>query len=198
MNIASTARLNIRHFTLDDAPFVLELVNDPDWLRYIGDRNAHSIDDARAYAQRAIDSYTRQGFGLYVVESRDSRGAIGIAGFVRRDGLNAPDLGFAFLATARGNGFALEACRALLQAAPMLPGLVPREGSPSPEHGSQGDIATRIFAVATEDNSASIRLLEKLGFQRMGDVRLPNTNAPLLLFSTGLNPVQSAATPPQL
>jgi RimJ/RimL family protein N-acetyltransferase len=143
----STPRLRLSPFTLDDAPFVLELVNDPDWLRYIGDRNVRGLEDARRYLREGpIASYARNGFGLLRVALATTAEPVGMCGMVRRDTLPGPDLGFAFLPRYRGHGYAREAVDAVLADARERLRL------------------DRILAITTPDNAGSIALLEKAGF----------------------------------
>ena len=154
-----TARLTIRRFTTDDAPFVYALYNDPDFLHYIGDRGVHSVADARAYIEAGpIASYARHGFGLYVVELKSTGEPIGVCGILKRDSLDAPDLGFAFLPDYRSRGYAGEAARSVLAFA-------------------RGTLRlTRILAITSPGNAISMALLRKLGFtlERMD----PGTGAP--------------------
>ena len=159
-----TPRLTLRRFTLDDAPFILELVNDPDWIRHIGDRKVRSLEDARGYVRRAaLTPYERHGFGLYRVERNDSGRAVGMCGLVKREGLDDVDIGFAFLPAGRGQGFAAEAAEAVLAHAKAL--------------GIE-----RVVAVVAPANAASIRLLEKIGMRSKGPVRLPQGDEEILLF----------------
>src|SRR5262245_42217627 len=96
--ILETSRLLLRRLTEDDAPFVLELVNDPDWLRYIGDKKVRNLVDACRYLQEGpLLMYQRCGHGLYAVELKSSGLLIGICGLIKREGLDDVDLGFAFL-----------------------------------------------------------------------------------------------------
>jgi RimJ/RimL family protein N-acetyltransferase len=146
--VLQTARLALRPFTLDDAAFILELVNDPSFLRYIGDKGVRSEDDARRYLRDGpLASYARFGFGLYAVELTDGRAPIGMCGILKRDALPDPDLGFAFLPRHRSQGFALEAVSAVLADARARHGL------------------TRILAITSLENARSIALLEKAGFR---------------------------------
>ena len=146
--IAETERLRLRPFHESDAPMVLELLNDPAWLRFIGDRKVRSLDDARDYVRKLSGGYERNGFGLYLVERKDDREPLGMCGLVKRDTLRDPDLGFAFLARHRGAGYAEEAARATLL------------------HAKSDLRLPRLAAVATPDNQRSARLLERLGFVR--------------------------------
>ena len=148
--IAETGRLRLRPFRESDAELILELLNDPEWLRFIGDRNVRSLDDARTYLGKLDAAYAKHGFGLYRVERKADGASLGMCGLVKRDTLPDPDLGFAFLERHRGAGYAEEAARATL------------------DHASRGLGLKRLAAIATPDNERSARLLEKLGFARDG------------------------------
>ncbi len=156
MIVRETHRLRLRWATASDAEFILELVNDPDWLRFIGDRGVQDLDAARVFIEeRLVASYHEHGYGLYLTERREDGVPIGICGLVRREGLDGPDVGFAFLRAYRSLGFAYEAAAATLEFAGDDLGL------------------ERIFAVTEPDNHSSIRLLTRLGLRSTGMVRLP-------------------------
>lgn len=158
-------RLALRPLVAADAAFIHALVTDPDWLRYIGDRGVRTIDDARAYIENGPRAmYARCGHGLLAVEPRGGGGPLGICGILRREGLEDPDLGFAFLSAHRGHGYALEAAAATLEWAR--------------ESGRFG----RIVAITSRENAASMRLLAKLGFGDEGTVRLAADAEPVRLF----------------
>ena len=143
----STPRLRLAPLTLDDAGFILELVNDPDWLRYIGDRNVRSRGDAERYlSEGPMASYERNGFGLLRAALAATGEPIGIAGILKREGLPDPDVGFAFLPAHRRLGYAREALAAVLADARGRLGL------------------RRILAITSPDNAGSIALLEEEGF----------------------------------
>ena len=152
MIVTETQRLILRRLVTDDAAFILELVNDPDWLRYIGDKNVHSLDDARTYLEKGpIDMYRRVGFGLFCVELKSNGVPIGMCGLIKRESLEDVDIGFAFLPPYRAQGYAREAARATLEYGRSVAGL------------------RRIVAITSPDNDASGRLLEAVGlsFERM-------------------------------
>jgi len=152
VNVLSTSRLSLRRLDEGDAAFIVELMNDPDWLRFIGDRGVRTLDDARDYIATGPGAmYARHGYGLYAVERRNEPGPIGICGLVRRDWLEDADLGFAFLPAFRGAGYAREAAAATL------------------EHAKDDLGLHRVLAIVSPENEASVRLLAKLGmtFQRM-------------------------------
>jgi RimJ/RimL family protein N-acetyltransferase len=158
MTVLETERLILRHFNLDDAPFVLTLLNEPSFLQYIGDKKVRTIDDARQYITNGPRaSYERHGFGLYRVELADSNTPIGMCGLLKRDELPDPDIGFAFLPDYWNKGFAFEAATAVLN------------------YAREQLKLHRVLAIVNPDNDASIKLLEKLGlrFERMnGEVKL--------------------------
>jgi len=146
--IAETARLRIRHLEMGDAGFIRELVNDPDWMRNIGNKNVHTLDDARRYLENGpIAMYARVGFGLFAVELKASGECAGICGLIKRDGLDGVDLGFAFLPRFRGAGYAFEASSAVIA------------------DGSERFGVRRVVAIVSPGNEASTRLLGKLGFR---------------------------------
>lgn len=166
MTILETDRLIVRHFTLDDAAFILELLNDPDWLRFIGDRGVRTLDDARAYLINGpLAMYQRSGFGLYAVALKSSGVPIGMCGLIKREGLDDVDLGFAYLPEYRAQGYGYEAAAAVLA------------------DGRQTFGLKRIVAITSLDNEKSIRLLERLGFAFEKIIRLPGGDEELKLFA---------------
>jgi [ribosomal protein S5]-alanine N-acetyltransferase len=168
--ILLTPRLAIRAFTLDDAPFIVELLNDPGWLKNIGDRGVRTLDDARRYlSDGPIAAGARQGFALWAVLRRDDAIGvpIGMCGLVRREGLDHVDLGYAFLPTGRGQGFAREAAAAVLK------------------HGFERLGLTRIVAITAVDNEASGRVLEAIGMRFEQRLRVPGHADDSLLYAAG-------------
>lgn len=164
-----TARLRLRELTHDDAAFILELLNDPAWLRYIGDRNVRTLEDARDYIDRVrTGGYERHGFGLWVVERKDDGERTGICGLVKRDTLEHVDVGFAFLERHRGRGYAREAVEATLSLARDRHGLA------------------RVVAITTLDNSASQRVLEGAGFRFEKRFRMDEAGEELSLYALDL------------
>ncbi len=94
MNIITTDRLLINRITLDDATFILKLMNDKDWIKNIGDRGMRSIEDAEAYIRiRFLKTYKESNFGFYCLILKRSQQLIGIAGFVDRDRIDDIDIG---------------------------------------------------------------------------------------------------------
>lgn len=167
LNILQTERLNLRQPAEADAPFILGLVNDPDWLRYIGDRKVHSLDDARSYiAKGPTAMHARHGHSLMLVALKDGT-PIGLCGLLKRDTLEQPDIGFAFLPQYRGQGYALEAAAATLADGRNRLGL------------------RRILAITSPDNAASGRLLEKLGLRLEGLRLLPGETRQVRLYALG-------------
>ncbi len=159
-----TARLRLRELAPADAPFILGLLNEPSFLANIGDRGVRTVEEARAYiVDGPVASYARYGFGLYLVELPEA-GPIGICGILKRDALADPDLGFAFLPAYWRQGYAFESASAVL-------------------HYAHEDLGVgRLLAITNPSNTASIRLLEKLGFRLDGTTRLSPNGADLALF----------------
>lgn len=154
MTVLQTERLIIRQLTDDDAPFILTLLNEPSFLRYIGDKKVRNLYDARQYIRTGpATSYERHGFGLCLVQLSDTFAPIGMCGLLKREDLPAPDIGFAFLPDFWNKGLAFEAATAVLNDARDRLNL------------------TRVLAIVNPDNAASIKLLEKLGlqFERLKD-----------------------------
>lgn len=161
-----TEQLRLRAFVLDDAEFILELLNQPSFIQFIGDKGVRSVDDAKKYiATGPIESYQRHGFGLYLVELKDRKVPIGMCGVLKRESLPNPDLGFAFLPESWGKGYAFEAASAVLKEARDTFHL------------------TRILAITSPDNDASIKLLERLGFQFDRVMKLSDDSDDVKLFS---------------
>ena len=166
MTILETDRLYLRQLTLEDAGFILELVNEPAWLRFIGDRGIRTADDAQAYLLNGpVESYQRRGFGLYRVELKADGSPLGICGLIKREALPDVDIGFAFLANFWGQGYATESASAVLAFAQNTLGL------------------KRIVAITDPANERSIRILEKLGLRFEQMVRLSDDGSELKLFA---------------
>jgi len=164
-SVIETERLVLRRLTPDDAAFILELVNDPDWLRYIGDKGVHNLDDARAYIENGpMAMYQREGFGLFMVELKKDATPIGMCGLIKRETLEDVDLGFAYLPAYRANGYGREAARATL------------------DYGRNSAALRRIVAITSIDNEASGRLLQAVGmrFERLFDI--PGQDRQVKLF----------------
>jgi len=147
-----TARLTLRRFEFDDAPFVVELLNQPSFLKNIGDRGVRNVDDARRYLREGpMAMYEKYGFGLWRASRRSDDVFVGMCGLLKRDILPDVDVGYAFLPEHWGQGYAFEAANA------------------SVELGARKFGLKRIIGVVSDHNAASIRVLEKVGmrFERM-------------------------------
>jgi len=165
MIVLETERLILRPLTDDDAPFVLTLLNGPSFLRYIGDKKVRNLEDAQQYILTGpIATYERYGFGLCLVELKESTTPIGMFGLVKREELPDPDIGFALLPDFWNKGFAFEAAAAVLQDARERLRL------------------ERILAITTLENEASMNLLERLGFKFQRIVKLTEDGQQLKLF----------------
>ncbi|GMU44001.1 MAG: GNAT family N-acetyltransferase [Xanthomonadales bacterium] len=143
-----SARLRLRELRADDAPRVLALVNEPGWLRHIGDRGVRDLADALAYVRDGpLAMYARHGFGLWALERREDEVWLGMCGLLKRETLADVDLGYALLQEHWGRGYALEAAQACVALARERFGLA------------------RLVAIVDPQNAASIRLLCRLGMR---------------------------------
>ncbi len=155
MNWLDTKRLELHPFTAEDADFVLRLLNEPSFRRYIGDRGVHDLDTARRYiADGPVAGYARYGYGLMRVVRKADGAELGMCGVLKRDALPDPDIGFSFFPEYWSQGYALESARAIMR------------------HARKTQRLGRILAITSKDNDPSMRLLGKLGFQfdRMVDM----------------------------
>jgi len=170
MVIVETPRLRLRELSTEDAAFVLELVNEPAWLKFIGDRNVHSLDEARDYIARGPSaSYAKHGYGLWAVELLANGELVGMCGLVRRESLPHADLGFAFLARHWGRGYAREAAAAVVELA--------RERYHLP----------RLLAVTDPQNTASQTVLERVGFHFEKSFRFIESGEELTMYARELD-----------
>lgn len=169
MIILETKRLSLRHLRDEDAEFMLELLNDPAFIQNIGDRKVRTVDGAKGYIQKGpLASYAKHGFGLYLVQLKESGESMGMCGLIKRDQLEDVDIGYAFLPKYRARGYAIEAALAVK------------------EHAREAIGLKRIVAIVDPRNAGSIRVLEKLGmtFEKM--VKIAADDIDLKLFSVDL------------
>ncbi len=161
-----TERLELREYTLKDAPFIFTLMNSEGWLKNIGDRDIKTIADAEAYIQKNyLGSYEKNGFGPYLVSLKTDGTPIGSAGLYKRDTLEFPDVGFAFLPEFANNGYAFEAANEVMRFA------------------SEDLNLKTIVGITLPENTSSIKLLKKLGLSEIG-FHTYQDGEKLLLFST--------------
>ncbi|AFQ11430.1 TPA: GNAT family N-acetyltransferase [Bacillus pacificus] len=148
MIVLETERLILRWLDIKDAPFILELVNDPAWIQFIGNKGVRTLEDATNYIVNGpIDMYNKLGFGLYLVERKEDLTPLGMCGLIKRDSLEDVDIGFAFLEEFRSKGYGYESASAVI------------------EYGVQKLGLKRIVAITTIDNINSGKLLEKVGLK---------------------------------
>lgn len=167
MKTIHTNRLLLRKVTLEDAPFFLRLLNDPSWIEFIGDRNVQTIEDAKEIINnKYLVSYKENGYGSYLVVEKSTQKPIGLCGLYKRIDLEFPDIGFAFLHKSQGKGYGFESSKVVLS------------------HALNDLSFKKILAFTLQDNLASIRLLEKLGFLRKGIYQPKGDPEVLLLFET--------------
>jgi RimJ/RimL family protein N-acetyltransferase len=173
VKILETQRLVLRRLTAGDAAFILELLNEPAFLENIGDRGARTLADARRYIARGpVASYRKFGFGLYLVELKDSGAPLGICGLLKRESLDDVDIGFALLRRFWSQGYARESAAAVMH------------------YGWTTLRLPRIVAITKPTNHASIALLEKLGLRFEKIIALPNHGGENKLFAATAPPTR--------
>lgn len=167
--ILETERLILRQFNLNDTDFILKLVNSPSWLRFIGDRNIKTTEDATNYLINGpIKSYQTNGFGLSLVALKGNEVSIGMCGIIKRDNLENVDIGFAFLDEYTGKGYAFEIASATINYAKEVLKL------------------ETILAITDPENVNSIKLLNKIGLRFDKIIQFPEKNEELMLFTNHL------------
>jgi RimJ/RimL family protein N-acetyltransferase len=166
MIVCESLRLRLRHLTPHDAAFILELLNEPEFIRNIGDREVRSLEDARRYiGSGTVTGYEKIGFGLYLVELREDATPIGVCGLLRRDYLEDVDVGFALGESFRNQGYAFEAAAAVMR------------------YGQEVLKLGRIVAITAPDNHASIKLLRRLGLEFERHIRVPDVARDTSLYT---------------
>lgn len=166
LKVLETDRLILRRQTAEDADFVLKLMNEPSWIRFIGDHGLRTTEDARNYILNgAVAMYESLGFGLYLTELKEGNVPIGLCGLIKRDSLEDVDIGFAFLPAYWGKGYAYEAASAVLA------------------HGKEVVGLQRIVAITNPDNESSANLLKKIGLQEKGMVSLSTNTEEVKFFA---------------
>lgn len=165
--ILETERLILREIVESDAEFILDLLNQPSFIKYIGDRNIRTVEQSREFVEtRFRASYRQFGYGLWAVELKETSESIGICGFVKRDALPEADIGFALLPQFERKGYAFEAASATMK------------------YGEEKLNLKRVLAITSKDNAASGKLLEKLGFAFERFVKMTDDAEELKLFSS--------------
>ncbi len=168
MKIFETDRLILREIVETDAEFILDLLNQPSFIKYIGDRNVRTIAQSSEFIEsRFRESYKQFGYGLWAVELKETGEAIGICGFVKRDSLPEADIGFALLPQFERKGYAFESAAATL------------------EYGEEKLNFKRVLAITSKDNFASGGLLEKLGFAFERFIKMTDDGEEIKIFSMG-------------
>jgi RimJ/RimL family protein N-acetyltransferase len=166
LKVLETDRLILRWLSPEDAEFILQLLNEPSWLRFIGNKGISTISGARDYILKGpVEMYSRIGFGLYLVELKEESLPIGICGLIKRDSLADVDIGFAFLPKFWGKGYAYESASAVMA------------------YGERTFGLKRLVAITSSDNYVSARLLEKLGFNYERMVKLSEDSEAVRLFA---------------
>ena len=164
--ILQTQRLTLREFNISDAAFIIQLLNSKGWLKFVGERHVKTIEQAEDYLTNGpMKSYSVNGFGLSMVELKNSQTPIGMCGLIKRDNLPHIDIGFAFLEEFVRKGYAFEMAQATMNFANTT---LNKE---------------TILAITLPSNVRSIKLLEKLGMKFKKNFSLEGSTEELMLFS---------------
>ncbi|MDQ6860389.1 MAG: GNAT family N-acetyltransferase [Verrucomicrobiota bacterium] len=164
--ILETERLRLREFTLDDGELMLEILNEPGFIRFVADRRIRTPEEAAGYmAEKILPSYERYGFGFYVIERKEDGAPLGMCGLIKRDTLEHVDVGFSIFERFWGRGYATEAARAVMQ------------------YGLTTLALPRIVAITAPDNVRSAAVLEKIGLRFEKMIQLPGYGFESRLFS---------------
>lgn len=167
MTIIETDRLRLRRLTPEDAEFILRLLNEPSFIQNVGDKGVRTLADSRSYIVNGpIASYEKFGFGLWLMESRETNLPVGICGLLKRDALDDVDIGYALVPEFWSKGYALESTLGVMSYARKTLGL------------------KRVLAITSADNQSSIRLLNKIGFQFERMIKLLDSEPELKLFAS--------------
>ena len=164
--IVETKRLTLRKINIEDAAFILRLVNDPSFIANIGDKGVKNLHDAEGFIRDGYwTNQKRPGYGMFLVELKEERVPIGGCGLLYRNTLDVTDIGFAFLPEYRDRGFAYEAAEAILKYG----------------HSTLG--VKKIVGLTSEDNLSSINLLKKLGMDFEKTVKMSDDDPGTVLYS---------------
>lgn len=167
--ILKTDRLILRQFDLTDVAFILQLLNSPGWLAYIGDRGVRTVAQAEAYLMEGpMASFASNGFGLAMVTLKENGVGIGMCGLIKREGLDDLDIGYALLPEYTRKGYAFEIASATLI------------------YAKEQLRLRQLLAITDPKNQPSIRLLEKLGFRYEQEVQLRPEDIMLNLYCLAL------------
>lgn len=165
-HVLETGRLRLDRLVEADADLMLRVWNDPDFIRFVGDRGIRTREEAvEALREGVLRLWRESGYGPYRVSLRVSGESIGVCGLFQREGLDSPDIGFGLLPGARGKGFAFESAAAVLT------------------HVRSDLDMRRVLAIVSPGNAASLRIIEKLGMRLEGPLRMPGDENELLLYS---------------
>lgn len=164
LTILRTQRTSVDSISLSDAEFFVDLVNSPEWLRFIGSRNVSNTEDARDYLEQGfLRSYRDHGFGYYLIRLHSGT-PIGICGFLKKPNLENPDFGFALLPEYYGKGYGFESASEVLK------------------YGITTFKFDVLDAVTSAENIRSQRLLDRLEFRRHGSIKSEGDFEDLFLY----------------
>lgn len=163
--VIETERLILQPMNIDDSDLILELYNAPNFIKFIGDRNIKTLQNAENYiAAKFLPQIEKLGYGNYLIKRKSDHKKIGGVGIFEREGMDVKDIGFSFLPDFEGKGYGFEAAAKLLETAYEQFG------------------CTKISAITSKENTASQKLIKKLGLTYLKTVQLPDETEELLYY----------------
>lgn len=172
-----TARLQLNWLTENDADLMLAIWNDPDFIRFVGDRGVRTLDEAReAMEAGVLKLYRDFGYGPYRMSLHNSDVPMGICGLFKRDNLEYPDIGYGLLPAFCASGYAYEAAQAVA------------------DHARDHMKLAELCAIVTPQNTRSVHLLEKLGMCAGESIRMPGDDEDVVVYSIKLEDQRAAST----
>lgn len=144
-------RLLIRDTFVSDAPFYFELFNDPDWIKFISDKNLKSVEETEVYLKDILFKNSKTGgLGFFTVILKETGEPIGTSTALQREKLDYIDIGYGFLPKGRGKGYAIEATKLIIQ------------------YVREKFNQKKVYAFTVPENEKSQNLLKKLNFKYVG------------------------------
>jgi RimJ/RimL family protein N-acetyltransferase len=149
--VLQTERLTLRAFADADVEPLYRLMQDPDVMRYVGDRRVPTLPETWRAVAGWLGHWTLRGYGLWAVEERESGEVIGRAGIINPEGWPGAEVGYLLGRAWWGRGYATEAA------------------STAMDWGFTTIGFNRLLSLIDPDNAASIRVAERLGETLAGE-----------------------------
>ena len=141
------------------------MLNGSSFIENIGDKGVRTLRDAENYIITVPQaSYEKYGFGLWMMELRDTNAPVGMCGLIKRDYLDDVDVGYAILTEHCSKGYATEAVEGVVK------------------YAIDNMSLKRFAAIVNPDNTKSIKVLEKTGFVYESPIQIPGEEIEIQLY----------------